>query len=77
MKKKLFSTTYFVIVLSAILSLSSCGGSNTSSSVDEYGSEGYGEFHNVHTGRRQTSYQGSVEQQEEIAILDKMIEEGY
>ena len=50
----------------------SCGGGSSSSS-----SEGYGEYHNVNTGERQSSYKGSVEQQEEIATLDKMIDEGY
>ena len=40
-------------------------------------SEGYGEYLNVYTGERQDSYKGSVEQQEDIATLDKMIEEGY
>ena len=50
----------------------SCGGGSSSSY-----SEGYGEYHNVNTGERQTSYKGSVEQQNDIATLDKMIEEGY
>ena len=50
----------------------SCGGGSSSSS-----SEGYGEYHNVNTGERQSSYKGSVEQQEDIATLDKMIEDGY
>ena len=27
--------------------------------------------------RRQSSYKGSVEQQEDVATLDKMIDEGY
>ena len=40
-------------------------------------SEGYGEYHNVNTGERQTEYKGSVEQQNDVATLDKMIEEGY
>ena len=48
------------------------GGSSSSSS-----SEGYGEYHNVNTGERQTEYKGSVEQQNDVATLDKMIEEGY
>ena len=50
----------------------SCGGGSSSCS-----SEGYGEYHNVNTGERQSSYKGSVEQQEDIATLDKMIDEGY
>ena len=54
------------------LCVMSCGGGSSSSS-----SEGRGEYHNVNTGERQSSYKGSVEQQEEIATLDKMIEEGY
>ena len=63
-------TPFFVAVIS--LSAISCGGGSYSSS-----SEGYGEYHNVKTGERQTSYKGSVEQQEDIATLDKMIDEGY
>lgn len=52
----------------------SCGGGSSSSyDLDE----GYGEYHNVYTGKRQSSYKGSVEQQNDIATLDKMIDEGY
>lgn len=54
-----------------VCSLSSCGGGSSSSS------EGYGEYHDVNTGERQSSYKGSVEQQNDIATLDKMIEDGY
>lgn len=51
--------------------------SSYSSVSSSTSSEGYGEYHNVYTGERQDSYKGSVEQQEDIATLDKMIEEGY
>jgi len=56
------------------LVLSSCFGGSSSSSSS---SDDYGEYHNVNTGERQSSYKNSVEQQEDIATLDKMIEEGY
>ena len=56
-----------------LLALQSCGGGSSSSSS----SEGYGEYHNVNTGERQTEYKGSVEQQNDVETLDKMIEEGY
>lgn len=52
--------------------LSSCFGGSSSRSSDDYG-----EYHNVNTGERQSSYKGSVEQQNDIATLDKMIEDGY
>lgn len=68
--KRIISLSLFMAVFS--LCVMSCGGGSSSSS-----SEGYGEYHNVHTGERQSSYKGSVEQQEDIATLDKMIDEGY
>jgi hypothetical protein len=68
--KRIMSLSFFVAVFS--LCAISCGGGTSSSS-----SEGYGEYHNVNTGERQSSYKGSVEQQEDIATLDKMIDEGY
>ncbi len=68
--KRFVCLSFFVAVFS--LCVMSCGGGSSSRS-----SEDYGEYHNVHTGERQSSYKGSVEQQEEIATLDKMIEEGY
>jgi hypothetical protein len=73
MKKPNYSLNLLAICLFCIAcSLSSCGGGSSSSS-----SEGYGEYHNVNTGERQSSYKGSVEQQNDIATLDKMIEDGY
>ena len=68
--KGIVSLSLFMAVFS--LCVISCGGGSSSSS-----SEGYGEYHNVNTGERQSSYKGSVEQQEDIATLDKMIEDGY
>lgn len=68
--KRIVSLSLFMAVFS--LCVMSCGGGSSSSS-----SEGYGEYHNVNTGERQSSYKGSVEQQEDIATLDKMIEDGY
>ena len=68
--KQIISLSLFVMAFS--LCLISCGGGSSSSS-----SEDYGEYHNVNTGERQSSYKGSVEQQEDIATLDKMIDEGY
>ena len=68
--KRIVSLSLFMAVFS--LCSMSCGGGSSSSS-----SEGYGEYHNVNTGERQSSYKGSVEQQEDIATLDKMIEDGY
>lgn len=62
-----------IIGLCVMLFTTSCGNSDSSS----YSSEGYGEYHNVYSGERQSSYKGSVEQQEDISKLDKMIEEGY
>ena len=62
-----------IIGLCVVLLTTSCGSGDSSS----YSSEGSGEYHNVYTGERQTSYHGSTEQQEDIATLDKMIEEGY
>ena len=62
----------FVCGLFATTTLYSCFSDTSSNS-----SEGYGEFHNAYTGERQSSYKGSVEQQNDIATLDKMIEEGY
>lgn len=59
------------ILLSTAI-LSSCFGSSSSRS-----NESYGEYHDVNTGERQSSYKGSVEQQNDIATLDKMIDEGY
>jgi len=53
--------------------LTSCSGGSSYSNSDE----GYGEYHNVYSGKRQSTYKGSIEQQEDIATLDKMIEEGY
>lgn len=68
--KKVMSLSLLMAVFS--LCVISCGGGSSSRS-----GEGYGEYHNVNTGERQSSYKGSVEQQEEIATLDKMIDEGY
>ena len=68
--KGIISLSLFMAVFT--LCVMSCGGGSSSSS-----SEGYGEYHNVNTGERQSSYKGSVEQQEDIATLDKMIEDGY
>ena len=68
--KRIISLSLFMAVFT--LCVMSCGGGSPSSS-----SEGYGEYHNVNTGERQSSYKGSVEQQEDIATLDKMIEDGY
>lgn len=68
--KRIISLSLFMAVFT--LCVMSCGGGSASSS-----SEGYGEYHNVNTGERQSSYKGSVEQQEDIATLDKMIEDGY
>ena len=68
--KRIVSLSLFMAVFS--LCVMSCGGGSSSSS-----SEGYGEYHNVNTGERQSSYKESVEQQEDIATLDKMIEDGY
>lgn len=70
--KKILLIPAFVFVLSA------CSGSSSSSSSSYSESpEGYGEYHNIQTGEQQTSYKNSVEQQEDIAVLDKMIEDGY
>ena len=66
------SLLVFACGLFAITTLYSCFGDSSSST-----SEGYGEFHNVNTGERQSSYKGSAEQQQDIATLDKMIEDGY
>ena len=68
--KRIISLSLFMAVFT--LCVMSCGGGSSSSS-----SEGYGEYHNVNTGETQSSYKGSVEQQEDIATLDKMIEDGY
>ena len=62
----------FACGLFVTMALSSCFGSSSRRS-----SEGYGEYHNINNGERQSSYKGSVEQQNDIATLDKMIEEGY
>lgn len=67
MKKTLIIPVFF-------FALSACSGSSSSTSESP---EGYGEYHNIQTGEQQTSYKNSVEQQEDIAVLDKMIEEGY
>ena len=72
MKKVLIVLTSVVFCTISLL-FSSCIGCSSSSSS----SEGYGEYHNVNTGERQSSYKGSVEQQNDIATLDKMIEDGY
>lgn len=58
--------------LAATITLSSCFDGSS-----PHSGEGYGEYHNVNTGERQSSYKGSVEQQNDIATLDKMIEDGY
>lgn len=63
-----------LIIPFLIFALSACSGSTSSSSESP---EGYGEYHNIQTGEQQTSYKNSVEQQEDIAVLDKMIEDGY
>ena len=68
--KRITNLSLFVAVFS--LCVMSCGGGSPSRS-----SESYGEYHNVNTGERQSSYKGSIEQQEDIATLDKMIDEGY
>lgn len=52
----------------------SCGNGSSSSSSNNYG---YGEYHNVNTGEQQPMYKGSVEQQNDISTLDKMVEDGY
>lgn len=65
------SIILFIFCLLTITTLSSCFGGSSNSSDD------YGEYHNVNTGERQSSYKGSVEQQNDIATLDKMIEDGY
>ena len=75
MKKYVYLLLLLVSGSFCVTSLSSCLGCGSYSDSDS--SEGYGEYHNVYTGKRQTSYQGSVEQQNDIAELDKMIEEGY
>ena len=68
--KKITSLSLFMAFFG--LCVVSCGGNSSSRS-----SEGYGEYHNVNTGERHSSYKGSVEQQEDIATLDKMTDEGY
>lgn len=79
MKKYIYLLLLLVQATFCVTSLSSCLGCGSDSFYDSYSdsSEEYGEYHNVYTGKRQTSYQGSVEQQKDIAELDKMIEEGY
>lgn len=73
MKKSICkSILMFVSGLFVTMVLSSCFGGSPSRSSDDYG-----EYHNVNTGERQSSYKGSVEQQNDIATLDKMIDEGY
>lgn len=73
MKKNIFNLILLIAcVFFTTATLLSCFGGSSSNS-----NEGYGEFHNVNTGERQSSYKGSVEQQNDIATLDKMIEEGY
>ena len=69
MKKMILASISMAVFCVCVIS---CGGGSSSSS-----SEGYGEYHNVNTGESQSSYKGSVEQQNDIATLDKMIEEGY
>ena len=61
-----------IFSLGVVLMFSSCGG-GSSKRINEIN----GEYHNVNTGERQNSYKGSVEQQNDIATLDKMIDEGY
>lgn len=63
----------FIFCFAFTMLLSSCFENSSSS----YSNEDYGEYHNIQTGRRQSSYKGSIEQQNDIATLDKMIEEGY
>ena len=65
-----------LIIPVLILALSACSGSSSSYTSSE-SPEGYGEYHNIQSGERQTSYKNSVEQQEDIAVLDQMIEDGY
>ena len=65
-----------LFAFSAFLILVSCGGSSSNSQRDE-SSDASGEYHNIYTGERQSSYKGSTEQVEDIAVLDKMIEDGY
>ena len=70
MKMKFFLT----LVVIGVFLFAATGSDDTPNTNS---SEGYGEYHNLYTGERQSSYKGSIEQQQELIILDKMIEEGY